>query len=516
MTSTTSDSTSANSRLAPRLDRLAFLGLPVALFVFHLATAQGYGIFRDELYYLSCARRLAWGYVDHPPMVAWLTRLLIETLGDSLLVLRGFAGFWLALAVGLLVAATREAGGGVFAQRLAGVAVTLAPVLLALGSILSMNGIDIAIHAAMWWLLLRWLRTGNDRLWLGFGLIAGAGLLTKASTAFFGVGLAVALVLLRRDALRRPQLWAGGAIAVGLGLPHLLWQKLNDWPTLEFARNASEHKNVALAPWDLAIESLLQFGPLGGVLALAGLAVLFRPIQPGRRLLALIPMLVFGLMLVANAKPYYLAASFLGLIVGGALVAEAVRRRTTVVAAIVVLGLLTAVAAPLAKPILPLETYVRYAEVMGDAPSTAERHELGRLKQFYADMIGWRSIAATVGAAAAKLDPTERAQACVFVGNYGEAGAIEHFGGELDLPPPISGHNTWWLWGPGSCTGEVLLVLSRDRSRLDELFESVELGAATNCGDCMPYENDVPVWIVRGPRQGVDLQTLWPKLKHYD
>jgi hypothetical protein len=177
---------------------------------------------------------------------------------------------------------------------------------------------------------------------------------------------------------------------------------------------------------------------------------------------------------------------------------------------------LTALAAPLAKPILPLETYLAYAEAVGDAPSSEERHELGRLKQFYADMVGWRSIAETVGVAAAKLDPADHARACVFVGNYGEAGAIEHFGRALDLPPPISGHNTWWLWGPGSCTGEVLLVMSRDRSRLDQLFESVELGATTACGDCMPYENGVPIWIARGPREGIDMATLWPSLKHYN
>ena len=58
--------------------------LPIATLAFFAATAEGYGVFRDELYYLACGRHLDWGYVDHPPMVALLAALAQGIFGDSL------------------------------------------------------------------------------------------------------------------------------------------------------------------------------------------------------------------------------------------------------------------------------------------------------------------------------------------------------------------------------------------------------------------------------------------------
>ena len=126
----------------------------------------------------------------------------------------------------------------------------------------------------------------------------------------------------------------------------------------------------------------------------------------------------------------------------------------------------------------------------------------------------WRGLAVAVGEAAAKLAPEERARTCVFGQNYGEAGAVERFGGELGLPPAISAHNSWFLWGPGACAGgDALLVIGDDRGRLDELFASVEPGATFDCRDCMPYEDGLTVWIVRGPR--ADIADLWPEIRNF-
>ena len=47
----------------------------------------GYGIFVDEMYYVACARRLAWGYVDHPPLSIGLLRAAL-VFGDSQPMLR--------------------------------------------------------------------------------------------------------------------------------------------------------------------------------------------------------------------------------------------------------------------------------------------------------------------------------------------------------------------------------------------------------------------------------------------
>ena len=75
---------------AARTERLTRWALPLATLIFFVATARGYGIFRDELYYLACGKHLAWGYVDQPPFVALVARVAHALFGDSLVGLRLF------------------------------------------------------------------------------------------------------------------------------------------------------------------------------------------------------------------------------------------------------------------------------------------------------------------------------------------------------------------------------------------------------------------------------------------
>jgi hypothetical protein len=84
---------------------------------------------------------------------------------------------------------------------------------------------------------------------------------------------------------------------------------------------------------------------------------------------------------------------------------------------------------------------------------------------------------------------------------------------ELGLPPALSAHNSYFLWGPGDWDGEVLIVIDDDRETLLGLFEEVELAGRTDCTDCMPYEDDLPIWVCR--RLKLPVAELWPRIKRY-
>jgi hypothetical protein len=186
--------------------------------------------------------------------------------------------------------------------------------------------------------------------------------------------------------------------------------------------------------------------------------------------------------------------------------------RLALVAALIVGNLAIA---PMARPLLPVEQFVRYAQTLGIMPSSGERHEIGRLPQHYADMHGWRELAAEVHGVWQRLTPAEKETVCVFTENYGQAGAIRFFWpGDEPAPPVISGHNNHWLWGPRGCSGEVLLVLDDDRDDLDRLFSEVELGAIHDCELCMPYEDEKPIWVARSPEDS--LAEFWPRTKHFN
>jgi hypothetical protein len=47
----------------------------------------------------------------------------------------------------------------------------------------------------------------------------------------------------------------------------------------------------------------------------------------------------------------------------------------------------------------------------------------------------------------------------IFTGYYGEAGALDVLGSADHLPPVLSGHNTFWMWGPGRASDAAVLVV---------------------------------------------------------
>jgi len=102
-----------------RRDLVVLALIAVANLVFHLATSRGYGIFRDELYYIACSQRLAFGYVDQPPLSILLLWLARRSLGDSLLAIRCLAAVANAASVFLAGIIARDLGGGRRAQVLA-------------------------------------------------------------------------------------------------------------------------------------------------------------------------------------------------------------------------------------------------------------------------------------------------------------------------------------------------------------------------------------------------------------
>ncbi|MEM6793300.1 MAG: glycosyltransferase family 39 protein [Acidobacteriota bacterium] len=505
------------------LSRPHLLLLPALKLAIHAATLPGYGIFRDELYYVACAKRLAWGYVDHPPLSIALLGLVRGIFGESLAALRSvpaLAGAATLLILGLLV---ERLGGGRWAQVLAMGAALVAPYFLAVGHFYSMNALDLLIWTSVGYLMVDLAQRPRLSRWLVLGAVLGGGLLNKISVLWLGAGLFLGLLGTEH---RRLLLTRGPWLAAGLSLllfaPHLAWQKAQGWPTLEFIANATGRKMVPVSPADFVAG---QVDLLGGWLifafALAGLGSLLLGRATGR-LLAIAYLAVFAILILSgSSRPGYLGPATTWLLAGGGVALEAAARRISrprwrgafLALALTLLGLQGAVAAPFALPILPVESFIRYARSLGVEPSTSERKELAQLPQFFADMHGWRLKAEAAHRVADSLPDADRERACFFARNYGVAGALEYFA-PSGSPPVLSGHNSYWLWGPGPCTGEVILAMGGEAEDYAGLFEQVEPAVTVDCGYCMPYENHQTLFILRGPRGS--LEETWPRLKHFD
>ena len=213
-------------------------GIAALLAALLIAFSGRYGYHRDELYFIACGRHLAWGYPDQPPFVPLVARLMTDLAPGSLVVLRlpsALAAAALILLTGLL---TRELGGRRAAQVLACAAVALAPLVTAASHLLSTTTFDLPAWALLLWLLIRILRTGDQRLWLAAGLAAGVGLLDTDLVAFLIIAVVVALAIAGpRAPLRSPWFYAGGLIALAAWAPYLAWQASHGWPELKVAHS---------------------------------------------------------------------------------------------------------------------------------------------------------------------------------------------------------------------------------------------------------------------------------------
>jgi len=487
------------------------LALAAIAVLVHFPAIPHYGYFRDELYYLACTQHLAWGYVDQPPLsLAWLW-LVRHTLGDSLWAIRIAPALIHGAVVYLTGRLALEMGGGRLAQFLAAIAALAAPVFLGLTGFYSMNAIELLVWTAAFLLLFRALERGAARDWIALGAVLGLGLMNKISVLWLGGGIAAGLLLTsHRRALLTPGPWLAGAVAAAIFAPYLLWESANGWPTLEFMRNAQQAKMVEVSLGAFVSQQLLNANPVAALLWIPGL--LYGLLAPGGRkgrVFSIVYLAVFAILFLAGrSRASYLAPAYpplyaMGGIAIGRLAGTRAWLRWAPVALATLVLAMGAVALPLALPVLPVKQYIAYSKALGQAPRTEERTELAELPQQYADMFGWEELARAVAEAYHALPPEERAGCTIFGHNYGEAGAIDFFGPRLGLPPAISGHNSYWFWGPRGWDGSAILVIGGSGQEALREFDYVKQVGRVPGKYAMPYERDLPIWYCRQVRRPV-------------
>jgi Dolichyl-phosphate-mannose-protein mannosyltransferase len=493
-----------------------------ASFLLHFITNLGgaYGFFRDELYYIACSDHLAWGYVDQPPFSLYLLKASRLLLGDSLTAIRFIPA---AANVGVLVLTAliiKEMGGKLFAISLACLAVFLSPIHNAMGFYYSMNSIDIFLWALAMLLLLKIINTQKNTYWIVLGVVLGVGLLNKISVLFLGSGIFVGLLLTQRKTFSTRWPYLAGILAFGLFLPYIFWNISHDMAHLEFIHNASATKYSGRGHLDFILEALLMLNPFSAPMWIIGLiALFFYPPLKQHRILGWIFLTVFVILLVnRTSKGEYLAPAFVGPYAAAGVWAEqklvlpSVRwLRYGYTTLLVISGLLLL---PLVIPVLPVETYISYSAKLGIKPSSSEKKELSELPQFYADMFGWKEKARDVAKVYATLSETDKAKCAIYSNNYGRCGALDFFGKDLGLPKSIGSHNNNWLWGPRNYTGDVMIILGGKMEDHQNDFASCERVAVSTCTYCMPYENNVGIFLCRGLKE--PLKDAWKEMKHYE
>jgi Dolichyl-phosphate-mannose-protein mannosyltransferase len=468
-----------------------------------LAVSGRYGFQQDELYFIAAGHHLAFGYVDQPPLIPLLTRVT-GILGVSPTAVRVIP----ALASGaVVVMAARLAalfGARRFGRVLAALATACAPIVIGATHIGNTTPLDLLAWTTVLLCVTTALLRHRPRWWLGAGVAAGIGLENNNLMVTLLAGLALGiLVSEHRPVLRTRWPWLGAGIAALIWAPNIIWQATHGWPQLAMA-SALHQQNTTPADYIGGLPA--QFVYLGLLLAplvVAGFILLWR--TPELRFIAVAATLIVVYVLAwVPGKVYYADGMAAALLAAGSLAAERwiararrPRLRQAVVVAATLVGM--AIILPGVLPILPV------GDVHG-LPASSQHSDIG-------DTVGWPQLTHTIVAQDAALARAGQRPTSIFTGYYGEAAALDVLGTADHLPPVLSGHNAYWMWGPGRASDHTVLVVDA-LGTLRPYF-----------ADCRPLttyyapyhvHNDwtnIQIGVCTGPT--ASWPALWPHLRHY-
>ncbi|MFC1440186.1 glycosyltransferase family 39 protein [Streptacidiphilus sp. N1-10] len=472
------------------------------------ATAGRYGYHRDELYFMVAGHHPAWGYADQPPLVPLLVRLDTAVLGDSVRALRTLPLLVALCTVFLAALCARELAGpdarrSRRSQLLAAVATALSALVLVSGHLFVTSGVDLCVWALLLWLVLRWLRTRDDRLWLLAGVAAGVGLLVNNLVALLALALVLSAAAVGpRTLFRSPLLYAGAVIALLVWTPDLIWQWRHGWPQLTMARQISSNsQRVQLLPF--------QFEASFPLLWIAGWWALARRREfDGYRLLAVGYPVTLALVLVTGGKPYYATGWAPLLLAAGSVAAvdwlwrpdraRTARHTGTVLLAAVLGVVFSLVEVVAALPVVPVSTY----------------HLVQPLNAENGETVGWPELTATVaGVYRALPSAADRSGATLIAENYGEAGALDHYGRPLGLPTPYADHDGYADFGTPSGDGPSIMV-GFEPEQLTGYWGSCTLAARIDNGRGLDNQEQHKQVLVCRDRL-LPWPDLWKRLRHY-
>ena len=445
--------------------------IAVAAFGAEMAVSARYGYVRDELYFLSAGRHLAFGYVDQPPLTPLLARLAAVAGQNTLVGLRVLPALALAALVVATATMSRMLGAGRTGQLLAALGAATCGEYLGAMHELTTTTPDFVFWAVTLLLVMRLLASQDPRWWLAIGACAGVASEAKWNIAFLAAALAAGFLATdARRLLRSRYLLAGCLIAAALAAPDLIWQAAHGWPSIDVLRALQGQAGHNRAVYWAA--QVLYTGPVLAPVWVTGAIWSVRS-QAARRFrpVGIACVLAIVLQFVLGGKAYYPGAAYTFLLAAGCVPVErwlAARRPlagrirpAAVMAAAMLAG--GVIAAPVTLSVLP-------ARALHTVPLQKINYDLG-------EEIAWPKLVALVSREYHARPAAQRRQTTILTGNYGEAGAIERYGPGLGLPRAYSGANNFWLWGPPPAADTAAIAVNIDPAFLRREFRHVRLAA---------------------------------------
>jgi hypothetical protein len=453
--------------------------------VLNLFAMPHFGFQRDEMLHLAIGDHLAWGYKEVPPFIAVLARISTVVFGSSIFATRIFSTLFAGAIIWFTGLITVELGGRKFAIALACLALIFSPAFEASDYLF-----QPVVFDQFWWvltvyLLIKYINNSSVKYLYFLGVAIGVGLLTKYTMGFFTVALIGGLLLTKqRRLLANKHLWFAALITLLIFLPNIIWQFQHHLPVVTHMKTLRESQLNYIKPSDFISQEMLVNG-VALFLWIAGFFFLIFSFKLRKyQFLAFAYILIFLFLLEMSGKSYYLFGAYPMLFAAGGFGFERWIKSSYTLRTLVILffTLPNLPLLPMLLPVLSLnQTLAVFRFTDQHMPffgftTTWEDQKKHPLTQDYADMLGWDELGQKVAATYNSLTPEQQKQTIIVADNYGEAGAIHHYGKQYNLPDIISLDSSFGLWSPTdvSYAQYVIFVDDNDGKNAEKIGKLME------------------------------------------
>jgi hypothetical protein len=488
---------------------LGFIILKILLQYFLIDA--GYDLHRDEYLHLDQANHLDWGYLSVPPITSWIS-FLINILGNSVFWIKFFPALFGALTIVVVWKAVEELNGSLYAMILSATCVLISA-LLETNILYQPNSLDVLSWTTFYFIIIKYFKTENPK-WLYFAAVVFSfGFLNKYNILFLVIGLLPAILLTKyRKVFIKKDLYFAMILSLALALPNLIWQYKNNFPVFQHISELTNTQLVNMDRLDFLKSQIFFFiGALFVILSSLYALLFYKPFEKYKTFFWII---IFTLTVFTyfKAKPYYAMGLYPIYISFGAVYLGNILNKgwkkyfkpVLIICPILFFIPMYSFIFPNKSPEYKVNNPPKFKI---DSMYRWEDGKYHKLPQDFADMLGWKELAAKVDSICSELPNLDNT--LILCDNYGQAGAINYYRKNKNIVAcSYSADYIKWLPFDKEIKNVVLVKVRgyNDKSRKKEtpLFDTVYLAAQRI--NQYAREDTISIYVLKGAK--VDIMKI--------
>ena len=457
---------------------ILFLLILIKLILQYAMVNSVYELHRDEFLYLDQAFHPAAGYISVPPFTSWIAAI-IHLLGGGLFWVRFFPALFGAMTIVMVWLTVEELKGELSAKTIASILLIFSP-FSRLNVLFQPNAFDILVWTVIFFALIKFFHTRNNKWLLLLGVVCALAIYNKYTTLFLLVGLFIGLFISsQRKIFVNKYFYLTMGICLALVLPNIIWQISSNFPVIHHMKALNEKQlvNNSYTGFLIAQPVFLMFGTLM-VLAALWSFIFYKPFQK-YRFIGFTFRIVIALFTFAKAKSYYALGLYPVLMAFGSAYLERVVKKGKML----FFNLLGAISIAAFLYIGPFIMPYHSPEYIADNQEMYEKMGLlnwedgskRKLPQDFANMTGWKEVAAKALDIYGQMPGKEKSHTLVLCNNYGLAGAVNYYNrGEMGEAYSLDTDYIFWI-PDYPVIQNIIWIGPKPDSETLELFNTVQV-----------------------------------------